>query len=112
MRFELEHVFPLSLGGKTIFENLCLACSFCNQLKGDRVEFVDPESSVRVAVFHPQRQVWSDHFEWAQDSSIVVGKTAIGRAAVSTLQMNREVLVSMREMWVIFGKHPPDWSLG
>ncbi len=112
MRFELEHVFPLSLGGKTIFENLCLACSFCNQLKGDRVEFVDPESGDRVAIFHPQRQVWSDHFGWGQDSSIVIGKTAIGRAAVETLQMNREVLVSMREMWVIFGKHPPNGSLG
>jgi 5-methylcytosine-specific restriction endonuclease McrA len=57
MRFELEHVFPLSLGGKTIFENLCLACSFCNQLKGDRVEFIDPESGNRVAIFHPQQQV-------------------------------------------------------
>jgi hypothetical protein len=53
----------------------------------------------------------SEHFGWTQDSSIIVGKTAIGRAAVATLQMNREVLVSMREMWVIFGKHPPDERL-
>jgi hypothetical protein len=30
----------------------------------------------------------SEHFGWAEDSSIVVGKTAIGRAAVATLQMN------------------------
>jgi hypothetical protein len=119
MRFELEHVFPLSLGGKTIFENLCLACWFCNQLKGDRIAFIDPKSGDglrptlghRVAIFHLQQQVWSEHFGWTQDSSIVVGKTAIGRAAVATLQMNREVLVSMREMWVIFGKHPPDGSL-
>ena len=112
MRFELEHIFPVSLGGETIFENLCLACSFCNQSKGDRIEFIEPESGDRVAVFHPQQQVWSEHFEWVQDSSIVMGKTAVGRAAVETLQMNREVLVSMREMWVVFGKHPPSAILG
>jgi hypothetical protein len=112
MGFEFEHIFPRSRGGETIFENLCLACSSCNQLKGDRVEFLDPVSRDRVAIFHPQQQVWTEHFAWEQNGSIVVGKTAIGRATVVALQMNREVLVSMREMWVIFGQHPPDGSLG
>jgi CRISPR/Cas system Type II protein with McrA/HNH and RuvC-like nuclease domain len=112
MRFEFEHIAPRSRGGETTFENLCLACSSCNQLKGDQIEFADPISGHHVAVFHPQRQVWMEHFAWEQNGSTVLGKTAIGRAVVETLQMNREVLVSMREMWVIFGQHPPEGSLG
>jgi len=80
-------------------------------LKGGRVEFVDPVSEEMVPVFHSQQQIWTKHFGWEQDGAIVVGKTAIGRATVAAFQMNREALVSMREMWVIFGKHPPEGSL-
>jgi HNH endonuclease len=112
MQFEFEHILPRSRGGQTTFENLCLACPSCNQLKSDRVEFVDPITADQVPIFHPQQQVWTEHFAWEQNGLIVVGKTAIGRAAVETLRMNREVLVSMREMWVIFGKHPPEGNLG
>ena len=111
MRCEFEHIVPRSLGGATTFENLCLACSCCNRLKGDRVEFVDPVSEERIPMFHPQQEVWVDHFGWERESSLVVGKTAIRRATVAAFQMNREALVSMREMWVIFGKHPPAGSL-
>jgi hypothetical protein len=110
-RFEFEHIFPRSRGGETTFENLCLACASCNQIKGDRVEFIDPVSANPVKIFHPQQQVWTEHFAWEKNGSIVIGKTAIGRAAVSVLQMNREVLVDMRQMWVIFGQHPPHQSL-
>ncbi len=112
MRFEFEHIVPRSRGGDTTFENLCLACPSCNQLKGDRVVFIEPMIGEPVAVFHPQQQVWSEHFAWEQDGAILIGKTEIGRAAVEALQMNREVLVTMREMWVAFGQHPPDGSLG
>jgi HNH endonuclease len=110
-RFEFEHILPRSRGGETTFKNLCLSCSSCNLAKSDRVEFIDPATGDRVPIFHPQQQIWTEHFAWDQNSSIIVGKTAIGRAAVEALQMNREVLVTMRQMWVIFGQHPPDHSL-
>lgn len=35
--FEVEHIQPLSLGGQTDFENLCLACPTCNRHKANRV---------------------------------------------------------------------------
>jgi HNH endonuclease len=110
-QFEIEHILPRSRSGETTFENLCLACSFCNLLKSDRIEFIDPITGDRTPIFHPQQQVWTEHFAWEQNGSSVIGKTAIGRAAVAALQMNREALVNMREMWVFFGQHPPDQSV-
>lgn len=35
--FEFEHIVPLSAGGATAFENLCLSCPMCNRYKSDRV---------------------------------------------------------------------------
>ena len=32
----IDHVIPISQGGKSVFENLVTACSRCNQLKGGR----------------------------------------------------------------------------
>ncbi len=34
--FEYEHVLPKSQGGKTIWENIVVACTSCNQKKGNR----------------------------------------------------------------------------
>ncbi|MGF1538481.1 MAG: HNH endonuclease [Elainellaceae cyanobacterium] len=56
MSFEFEHICPRAAGGKTIFENLCLACPYCNRHKGDRQNALDPDSSETVPLFHPQQQ--------------------------------------------------------
>jgi 5-methylcytosine-specific restriction endonuclease McrA len=29
--FEIEHIIPRSVGGETVFDNLCLACPTCNR---------------------------------------------------------------------------------
>jgi 5-methylcytosine-specific restriction endonuclease McrA len=31
----VDHIIPLSRGGKTCYDNLCIACQRCNNLKGD-----------------------------------------------------------------------------
>lgn len=107
MTFELEHIHPLSQGGKTVFENLCLSCPFCNRHKGSRTVATDPESGKVVSLFHPQKQIWSQHFAWSPDGTEIIGLTEVGRAAIATLQMNRPALVRAREMWVELGEHPP-----
>jgi hypothetical protein len=111
MTFEFEHRYPLALGGKTVFENLCFACPSCNRAKGERVKVVDPDSGQQVPMFHPHQQVWLEHFGWNTDGTIMIGKTATGRGTIEALHMNRASLVRMREMWVMFGEHPPIWSL-
>lgn len=107
MAFEFEHIRPLSAGGETELENLCFACPSCNRHKSDRQTAIDPESGKTVGLFHPQQQVWTEHFSWSEGKIEIRGLTAVGRATLSALQMNRPALVRARSMWVKLGEHPP-----
>lgn len=105
--FEVEHIVPRSVGGKSVLKNLCLACPSCNRFKSNRSVAVDPESEQEVPLFHPQRERWADHFAWAENSTVIKGLTAIGRATVVALRMNREQITRVRRMWVTMHEHPP-----
>lgn len=105
--FEIEHIVPRSAGGATVFENTCLACPTCNRFKADRVAAADPATRQEVPLFHPQRDDWTDHFEWNEDASEIVALTPIGRATIAALRMNRPQLIRVRRMWVAMSEHPP-----
>lgn len=105
--FEFEHIIPRSAGGKTVFENLCLACPTCNRCKADRTTARDTSTQKTVPLFHPLHDRWLDHFAWNEDSTAIVGLTPTGRATISALKMNRPQLLRMRRMWVSMGEHPP-----
>ncbi len=104
---EIEHIIPLALGGRTKENNLWLACSLCNQHKGIRVVAPDPLTDEFVPLFNPRHQSWTDHFAWSTDYERVLGTTAIGRATVIALQLNRPLLMRSRRVWVRAGLHPP-----
>ena len=108
MTFEFEHIQPVSTGGKTIFDNLCFACPSCNRYKADRQTALIPEKNETVRLFHPQQQVWIEHFNWSDSGTELKGLTAIGRATIAALKMNRPALVRVRAMWVKLGEHPPE----
>ena len=59
---EIDHIIPQSLGGLTEEENLWLACSLCNDHKGDRIAALDPVTDEIVRLFDPRRQNWNEHF--------------------------------------------------
>jgi len=103
----IDHVQPISLGGKTQFDNLCLACRSCNEFKASQVSGIDPLTGDETPLFHPRREKWTDHFAWNVDGSRIEGLTASGRATVTTLRMNNAVVVSARIRWVLAGWHPP-----
>lgn len=105
---EFDHLRPRSLGGPTKEENLWLACSLCNDYKGNRVFAIDPETGLRARIFDPRRQEWNEHFEWAEKGLRIDGKTDVGRATVAALHLNRSSLVLARGLWVIAGWHPPE----
>lgn len=105
--FSVEHIIPLSQGGKTALDNLALACQGCNSHKYTRVEAVDPTTGDVVPLYHPRQQKWRDHFSWSQDYVLVIGLTPTGRATVETLRLNREGLVNLRRMLYEMGEHPP-----
>ncbi len=104
---EVDHLFPSSLGGSTIEDNLWLACGLCNEHKGNRVTVQDPRDGQLVRLFNPRLDVWEEHLEWIEDGLRIAGRTAIGRATVNALHLNRTPLVTARKGWVSVGWHPP-----
>jgi hypothetical protein len=104
---EFEHLYPEAHGGATVRENLWLACTRCNDFKGDRIDAVDSETGETVPLFNPRTQIWSEHFTWSPDGTMIIGVTPIGRGAVIALRLNNEFIVVARRFWVEAGWWPP-----
>jgi len=102
--FHIDHVIPVAAGGETVAENLALACVSCSLRKAARQTAVDPQSGQEVALFHPRRDVWHEHFQW--DGVHLVGLTATGRATVEALKMNRVLILAIRREEEAVGRHP------
>lgn len=106
-QLQVDHVSPVAKGGANTEDNLCLACELCNQYKWTRTHGRDPVSGEDVALFHPRRKRWSEHFAWSVDGTEIVGLTACGRATVGVLRLNNALAVTVRKNWVNAGWHPP-----
>ena len=81
------------------------------EFKGAQVASEDPVTGKAVALYHPRRQRWSEHFRWSLDGTEVVGITPIGRATSLALKMNNPLVVEARRLWVAVGWHPPGEDL-
>ncbi|QDU30179.1 HNH endonuclease [Anatilimnocola aggregata] len=90
----VEHIIPKKHGGSDDDENLALACIDCNLHKGPNLTGFDPESGKLTALFHPRRQVWTEHFDWV--GLLIVGKTAVGRTTVAVFNMNSDDQLALR----------------
>jgi 5-methylcytosine-specific restriction endonuclease McrA len=88
-------------------ENLWLACRGCNAHKSDRTHANDPESGPLVPLFNPRADHWHEHFRWIEEGLIIVGISAIGRATVKALNLNRPSVVEARQHWLMIKQHPP-----
>jgi hypothetical protein len=103
--FHIDHIQPLADGGTTTAGNLALCCVSCSLRKGARRYAADPESGEQAQLFHPRDQAWIDHFRW--DGYRLTGLTPTGRATVSCLRMNRDLILAIREEEAARGRHPP-----
>ena len=103
----IDHIIPLSAGGSSEIDNLCLACYRCNEFKGAKQESLDPLTETSVLLFRPHLQVWTEHFAWSRDGLFMMGITACGRATVEVLHVNDERLIQARHIWMLVGLHPP-----
>lgn len=103
----IEHLLPVAAGGPTERANLWRSCRECNERKGAQLQAADPESGEKVQLYNPRSQLWHDHFRWSDDGLRVVGLTAIGRATVVALDLNRPHQIVARQRWVLVGWHPP-----
>jgi hypothetical protein len=88
-------------------DNLAWACPWCNAHKFTKTQARDPHTGRVVALFNPRRQRWTRHFAWSEDSLLMLGRTATGRATVAALHLNRPELVNLRRLLRDVGEHPP-----
>lgn len=107
MPLVVDHIIPEAKGGTSEDDNLWLACRRCNEFKGVQTSALDPETGETAMLFNPRTQVWSSHFTWTEDGTLIIGFTPVGRATVEALKLNNEYVVRSRRRWVSTGWHPP-----
>lgn len=108
MPLVLDHILPRVAGGSDDLENLCAACYRCNEYKGAKAHAVDPQTGELAPLFNPRTRYWSDHFEWANGGTHIVGLTPTGRATVIALRLNNDYVVEARTAWIARSWHPPE----
>jgi hypothetical protein len=105
--FSGEHIIPVVKGGLDELENLAWSCLGCNLFKAIATHVFDLITGDLVPLYNPRIDKWADHFQWAEDFSLMIGKTPTGRATIVRLKLNRIGLVNLRKILVEAGKHPP-----
>ena len=104
-----------SLGGLDELENLALACQRCNGYRYNFTRGIDPDSQAAVLLFNPRVDRWNDHLIWQKGGLVIRGKTAIGRATCTRLDLNDEshndgAIVRAQSSWVKVDWHRrEDW---
>ncbi|MEP7351749.1 MAG: HNH endonuclease [Acidobacteriota bacterium] len=94
LTFHIEHIIAKQHGGGETEHNLALACHRCNLHKGPNLSGIDPETGTLVPLFHPRRDLWSQHLELRNFQ--IHGITPMGRATVQVLAMNDARRVELR----------------
>lgn len=97
---------PRSKGGATTLDNLALACVSCSLHKAARHRARDPRTGKMVLVFNPRVNRWTEHFTFSKHWRMV-GRTAVGRATIEALKVNRDNLIAIRRELVLMGRYPP-----
>lgn len=106
-KLEIEHIYPISKGGTSKKENLCLACRHCNLHKASKIYGFDAVSAKRVRLFNPNLQNWLEHFVWDNEKTSIIGKTPCGRATIYALKMNDNLQRNARKVWKLTELFPP-----
>jgi hypothetical protein len=102
--FHIDHIVPLAGGGETDSENLALACVSCSLRKGAREFVTEEESENATRIYNPRNDIWEEHFKW--DGVALKGITAKGKATIKILNLNRPLILAIREEEILLGRHP------
>lgn len=101
---QVDHVVSEKHGGPTTFDNLALACSFCNRQKGSDIGSIDKATGKYIRLFNPRTDIWSDHFRLV--GVRIVWKTSVGEATVRLLKLNSPLRIEERRVLKHHGKYP------
>ena len=105
--FSIDHILPTSRRGRGELTNFAFACQGCNNAKYDHTTARDPLSGATVRLFNPRSDRWAEHFEWEESFTLILGITAIGRATIELLKLNRPQVRNLRQLLRAAGLHPP-----
>ncbi len=105
--FSGDHIVPLAKGGTDDLENIALSCQCCNNLKYTFTHSPDPNTGIIVPLYNPRTDDWNTHFRWNETFTFIIGISPTGRATVKRLELNREGLVNLRQVFTPLGLHPP-----
>ncbi len=104
LTFHVEHIIARQHRGETVPDNLAWACWQCNSYKGPNIAGLDPDTGQLTALFHPRRQIWSEHFRW--NGPWLIGLTPEGRTTVEILQINHPDYIRLRDSLIREGVFP------
>jgi hypothetical protein len=93
--FQIDHIVAEKHGGQTTADNLALSCFFCNTYKGPNIAGIDPYTGALSRLFHPRKDIWSDHFRW--NGPVLAALTDVGRTTIEVLKINRPQSVAVRQ---------------
>jgi hypothetical protein len=106
--FEIDHIVARKHRGRTSESNLALSCFYDNSFKGSDIASFDPQTGKLTRLYHSRGQAWARHFQWV--GAVLLGRTAVGRTTIETLQINHPLRIEQREALISAGLFPPKMS--
>ena len=100
--FHIEHIIAQQHGGTDLLENLALACSWCNAVKGPNLSSIDPDTGELTRLYHPRKDRWEDHFR--REGIYILGLTAVGRTTAWLLRFNDTDNLTQRHLLLELGE--------
>jgi hypothetical protein len=105
--YEADHIIAEKHGGLSTSTNLCWSCYLCNGYKGSDIGSIDWDGSEQLtALFHPRRQIWSDHFDFNNQTFRIEPLTPEGRVTVFLLKLNSDEHLVSRRLLTQLGRYP------
>ena len=101
---EPDHITAGQHGGRTMVENLALACFHCNRYKGPNLSSIDTGTGKLVPLFNPRMDRWLEHFR--VEGARIIPLSAAGRATAALLRLNDAERLRLRESLRLAGRFP------
>ena len=102
--FQIDHIIAEKRGGPSLSENLAWSCYDCNIFKGPNIAGVSSEKSEVSRLFHPRKDIWSEHFSWS--GGALIPKSDIGCATINVLRINLPRRIDFRQELINEGVLP------
>jgi hypothetical protein len=99
---QMDHIISRKHGGRSDADNLAYACFRCNAWKGSDIGSLHPQTGEIIALFHPRRHRWSDHFELR--GFVIEPLTTQGEITARLLRFNLDKRVAERRLLTALGR--------